>query len=138
MYNPFIRFLIVGGFNTLFGYSIYAFIIFIGLHYSLAAFISTVLGILFSFKTTGLIVFQSHNNLLIFKYFGVYAVRYLLNVLGLIILCSYQINEYVGGAVLILPLGYLSFTLNKRFVFKTEKRVGIKRMADQYTRIDRV
>ncbi|MFA5062286.1 MAG: GtrA family protein [Patescibacteria group bacterium] len=116
--NQFIRFLIVGGINTLFGYGVFALLLFVGLHYALAAFLGTILGILFNFKTTGVIVFNSHNNWLIFKFFGVYGVTYILNVLGLYLFSLAQISAYIGGAILILPMAFVAFFLNKRFVFK--------------------
>ncbi|MHC5824813.1 MAG: GtrA family protein, partial [Nostoc sp.] len=42
----FIRFLIVGGINTLFGYSLFALLILLNFHYEIAALISTACGIL--------------------------------------------------------------------------------------------
>jgi putative flippase GtrA len=115
----FIRFLFVGVLNTAFGYSAYALFIFLGLHYSLAVFCSTVLGILFNFKTIGVLVFKNHDNGLIFRFFAVYAVVYCANVLGLklFLLCG-MANMYVNGLILVLPLAILSFALNKKFVFE--------------------
>ena len=52
-----VRFLVIGAVNTAFSYVIYALLVLIGLHYSLATLISTILGIIFNFFTTGRIVF---------------------------------------------------------------------------------
>ncbi|MEK7131246.1 MAG: GtrA family protein [Patescibacteria group bacterium] len=117
--NQFIRFLFIGGINTLFGYGVFSLLLFLGLHYSLAALLSTILGILFNFKTTGVIVFNSRNNSLIFKFFGVYGVVYVLNVLGLYLFSLAGVNAYISGAILILPMACVSFVLNKKFVFKS-------------------
>ena len=117
--NQFIRFLFIGGVNTLFGYGVFSLLLFLGLHYSLAALLSTILGILFNFKTTGVIVFNSRNNSLIFKFFGVYGVVYVLNVLGLYLFSLVGISAYISGAILILPMACVSFVLNKKFVFKS-------------------
>lgn len=115
--NRFFLFLIVGGINTLFGYGIFSLFIFIGMHYALAAFLGTVCGILFNFKTTGIIVFKSKDNRLIFRFFGVYGIAYVINVVYLKILMPYS-NAYILGAISILPLAFLSYFLNKKFVFE--------------------
>lgn len=120
--KKFIRFLFVGVLNTLFGYSIYALFIFIGLHYSLAVFFSTILGILFNFKTIGILVFKNNDNSLIFRFFGVYAINYILNVSALTLLkFSGSDNMYINGLIVVFPLALLSFILNKKFVFVKRK-----------------
>jgi putative flippase GtrA len=116
--QPFIRFLFVGGINAIFGYGLFAFFIYLHLHYSLASLLSTILGVLFNFKTTGKLVFKSSNNRLIVRFFAVYGMVYVVNVLLLKGLKWVGLNFYVTGAILILPLAILSFLLNKKFVFK--------------------
>lgn len=117
--EQFVSFLLVGVLNTLVGYGLYTFFVWVGCNYIWAPFFSTVLGILFNFKTIGVIVFQSHNNRLIGKFFGVYAIVYICNVLGLkcLAVCGVE-NMYLSGAVLVVPLALLSFILNKKWVFK--------------------
>ncbi|MFH0710521.1 MAG: GtrA family protein [Pseudomonadota bacterium] len=112
------KFLLVGGLNTLFGYSLFAVLIYTGLHYTVAVFIGTIIGVLFNFKTTGKLVFRSYDNTLIWKFFGVYGIIYLLNIIGLYLLEKISIDIYVAGALLIIPMALVSFVLNKRFVFK--------------------
>ena len=111
----------VGGINTLFGYSAFALFIFMGVHYALASFLSTVLGVLFNFKTTGVLVFQNKDNGLLFRFFGVYSVVYVCNVLMLKVLGEVGVDMYMAGAVVIVPLAILSFVLNKLFVFEVKK-----------------
>lgn len=113
----FVRFLAVGVLNTAFGYGIFVFFLFIGVHYALAALLGTVLGVLFNFKSTGRLVFGSRDNSLIFRFVGVYALTYFLNVAGLKLLYSAGINHYIGGALLLLPLALLAFALQKTLVF---------------------
>ena len=112
-----VKFLIVGGINTLFGYLIFAFFIFINFHYSLAALISTIAGIIFNFNTTGRLVFNNRNNRLIFRFFGVYLIIYGLNILFLKLLGSMQMSMFIAGAVIILPVAVIAFLLNKYLVF---------------------
>lgn len=116
--NTFIKFLFVGGLNAIFGYSIYAILIYLRLHYSLATFMATVFGVLFNFKTTGRLVFRSKNNRLLFKFIGVYVIIYIINIAALKVFNSFKIDMHLAGAALLLPMAVLSFILSKNFVFK--------------------
>jgi putative flippase GtrA len=115
--NRFIRFLLVGVLNTIFGYSVFAFFIFINVHYAVAALFSTICGILFNFKTTGRLVFGSRDNSLLVRFFGVYGVTYVLGVLCLRVSTAYQWNILIVAAVLMPPMAVVSYTLNRVFVF---------------------
>ena len=116
--NQIVRFVIASGINTIFGFLAFAFFIFIGLYYPIAVLCSTICGVLFNFQTIGRFVFSSNNNLLIFRFIGVYLVTYLFMTAGIGILIHFGTSAYVAGAILILPTGIISFVLNKRFVFK--------------------
>jgi putative flippase GtrA len=113
----FIRFILVGIVNTLFGYGCFAMFLYVGLHFTLAAFLATICGVIFNFKSTGTIVFGSHDNSLIFRFFGSYSIIYLINIAGLEMFYQIGVTPYIGGAILIFPLSILSFILNKRLVF---------------------
>ena len=114
----------VGGINTLFGYGLFALFIFLGFHYAMSAFLATVVGVLFNFKTTGVLVFRNKDNRLLFRIFGVDSVVYVINVLMLKVLDNVGFDMYIAGALLIIPLAVLSFVLNKLFVF------GVKNETD--------
>ena len=114
----------VGGINTLFGYGLIALFIFLGFHYAMSAFLATVLGVLFNFKTTGVLVFRNKDNRLLFRFFGVYSVVYVINVLMLKVLDNVGFHMYIAGAFVIIPLAVLSFVLNNSFVF------GVKNETD--------
>jgi putative flippase GtrA len=113
----FIRFLIVGGINTLFGYGVYSFFIFIGIHYTVAAFLGTILGIIFNFFTTGKIVFKTLGRGIFPKFIIVYFISYCINILGLRLLQNFKLNSYEAGAVLVLPMAFTSYLLLKMFVY---------------------
>ncbi|MEK7680908.1 MAG: GtrA family protein [Patescibacteria group bacterium] len=115
--KQFIRFLFVGGINTLFGYGIFALLIFLRLHYSLASLFATILGILFNFQTIDRFVFSSHQSKSIFRFVGVYGFIYILNVIGLYFFNIAKISNYISGAILIFPMALVAFYLNRRFVF---------------------
>lgn len=113
-----IRFIAVGVVNTLFGYGIYALLIFLGLDYMYAVLFATVAGVLFNFKTIGHYVFESTDRSLLLKFFMVYGIVYGINV-GLIRLFSlWNIDYYTAGFLAIVPCAAVSFILNKRFVFR--------------------
>ena len=116
--NRFIRYLFVGFINTVFGYSLFALLIYLHLHYVLASLFATILGVLFNFKTIGRIVFKSCNNTFIKKFFAVYAFTYLLNIGGLSVFSLYHVNMYVAGLMLMVLITPVSFLLNRSFVFK--------------------
>jgi len=114
----FIRFLLVGALNTLFSLTVYWILVFFGVHYSLAVFISNMLGILFNYKTTGKLVFESDSNRLIFKFIATYLFVYLLSVASLRLLFMIGVDKYWGAVIIAAPMAVISFFFNKKFVFK--------------------
>ncbi len=114
----FLKYLIIGGINTVFGYSLFAGLLYSGFHYTLATLLATCAGVLFNFNTTGRIVFKNSDSGLLFRFIVVYTIVYLLNVslLRLMELCA--VNLYLGSAITTLPMAFLAYFLNKNFVFK--------------------
>ncbi len=115
--NRFIRFLIVGGVNTAFGYGLFSILIYMGLHYSIASALGTIAGILFNYQTTRRLVFASKQKNKLAHFFLVYLFLYILNVSCLAIFDHFKANLYIAGAILILPMAILGFFLNKIWVF---------------------
>ena len=113
----FIRFVLVAMLNTLFGYGVYTLLVYFGMHFSLATLISTILGVLFNFKTYGILVFKNSSNKLIFRFVLVYCVVYLCNIGGIALLKTLGMSSYLAGAVMLVPVGLLGFILNKIFVY---------------------
>lgn len=111
------RFLAVGLLNTVFGYSFFAIFLYAGMHYALALLLATVVGVFFNFKSTGVLVFKSHNNRFIFRFVAVYVFVYGVNVTLLKLLYVLGVGPYYGGAALIIPMALLAFLLNRKFVF---------------------
>lgn len=114
----FVHFLLVGALNTAFGYGVFVACLWLGMHYAIAGAASTVLGVLFNFKSTGNLVFGSTGNRRLPHFVGVYAIIYLVNVLALGVMLQLGIPEWLGGLILLLPSAILSYVLNRQFVFQ--------------------
>jgi putative flippase GtrA len=119
-----LRFLVVGGVNTVFGYSVFALFILLGLHYVLAALLAQICGILFNFKTTGTLVFKNKDNRLLLRFFGVYLFAYLLYIGLLKLFDMASVGSLVAGAIIVLPMAVVSFLLMRRFVFITSPKTN--------------
>ena len=113
----FVRFLLVGGLNTAFGYGVYATCLWLGMHYALAGAVSTVLGVLFNYKSTGRLVFRSRGNGRLPHFVAVYVVTYAFGTLCVGGMLRLGMPAGLGGLILILPSAILSYLLHRRFVF---------------------
>lgn len=115
--HTFIRFIFVGVINTLFGVGVYCLMIFIGCPYTLATLISTVLGVLWNFKTTGVLVFGSHDNKLIFRFCFCYCVLYFVNIGVIYLIRKTGLDDYWSGILATPIVSVASYLLLKKFVF---------------------
>jgi len=112
------RFVVTGGINTAFSYGIYALCIFLGAGYAIASGVSIVCGVLFSYKTTGAVVFGRGYSGSLVRYIGSYVIVYLFSVLILKTMDEFGINAYLAGVLAAPPCAVLSFALLKLFVFR--------------------
>jgi len=115
--RKFLRYLAVSGLKTFFGYSIFSVFLILGFQFSIALFIATVIGILFNYKTIGVIVFKNESNILFLRYFTVYGFTYFCNLLLLKIVSIFSVDLYMAQAIFVIPFGLLSFILQKEIVF---------------------
>jgi putative flippase GtrA len=113
----FVRFLFVGVLNTAFGYGLFALLVLVHIPYAAASFLSTAAGILFNFKSYGTLVFGSKDNRLLWRFIGVYALCYGLNLIPLAWADRNGVSVLVVAAIMALPMAFLSYVLNRRFVF---------------------
>ena len=116
--TQFIKFIVVGIVNTLFGYSIFALLLWLNFHYTLAVILGTIIGVIFNFFTTGKIVFNNKKMGLIFKFILAYCFILVLNIVCLAIADHFGLNLYYAGLVLSGIMAVISFLLQKLFVFK--------------------
>ena len=115
-----IKFIMVGIMNSLFGYSCYAFFVFLGISYPFALLLSTCIGVLFNFKTTGKIVFSSTTNDYFLKFVAVYVIIYFFNMTFIKWMELFTNNLYLAGFVAMIPAAMMAFVLNKYVVFREQ------------------
>jgi len=118
--NKVSKFLIAGGVNTVFGYLVYATLIYAGLSYSIALLISTISGVVFNFFTFGHLVFGSYRTWFVFiKFIIFYAFIYLINVRFLMFLMQeFLFSPYIGQILCIPSSAILSWLLMKYWVYR--------------------
>ena len=120
-----LRFFVVGGINTVFGYGAYALFVYVGFHYAWAALLGTIVGTIFNYFTTGGLVFDGARNGGFVRFVSVYAVVYFINIGALALLQQVRIGSlvvgpYLAGLLLIVPTALISYVLMRRFVFATD------------------
>lgn len=114
----FVHFLLVGGLNTAFGFSVFSALVWSGFSYMGAIALSTVAGVLFNFQTIGRLIFKDADWRRLTSFIVVYLVLYALNVLGVASLLQLGLNVYVSNAFVVGPIAVLGYLLQKRFVFE--------------------
>lgn len=117
--RQFILFCLVGIINTAFGVGIYCFFIWIGACYQAASLLSTIIGILWNFKTTGAIVFRNKDNRRIFPFFLCYGIMYLANITVIKFFKVMGCNDYCAGALAAIWVAVATYLIQKKFVFAT-------------------
>lgn len=112
------RYVLVGGLNTAFGYSVFALLIFMGLHYPVAIFVATVVGILFNFVTYGNLVFGMSCRRLIWRFIAIYGVLYVVNLAVVFFFLPLLRNVYTANALATVFNTVLGYYLNRRYVYE--------------------
>lgn len=113
-----IRFVLVGGVNTMLGFGLYVIFLILGLSYSLANFFALAVSVIFGFFMQGTFVFGNRNKLLFLRFVLASGVMCFFNVfaIGQLILCGF--NAYNSGAMIVIPGAILSYILQKFYVFR--------------------
>lgn len=118
--RKYVRFVLVGGLNTVFGYLVFAGLIRLGWSDVFAVPVSTAAGIAFNFLTYGKLVFESLDRRNLPRFVLGYAGLYLCNLTGLRLLARMGLDAYRAQAVLIVPLALLSYVVNDQWVFRAK------------------
>lgn len=112
-----LRFVAVGGINTVFGYAAYAVLLAVGLHYAAASFVGTIAAVAFNYFTTGGLVFDGLSRAAAIRFVGAYAALWVVNVGLLALLTRAGVDPYAAGLALLLPMAALSYATMRFFVF---------------------
>ena len=117
-----IKFLGVGVLNTVFGYAIYAMLIFVNVPYLIALLAATVVGVIFNYFSFGRIVFHGYGGWFVFGNFVIaYAVIYGANAALLRALTiDFLLSPYVGQIICIPLSVLLSWLLMTYWVYKKD------------------
>lgn len=122
LHRRFTRFFIVGGVNTIFGFSVYSACIFVAVSVPHALLVSMILGTLFNFLFTGKYVFSRFSLGFLPRYLICYFFIYAINVYLFDIVFIWLSNKIATQAVLVFPLAILSYFLMNKFVFNNSKK----------------
>ncbi|MBN1788070.1 MAG: GtrA family protein [Sedimentisphaerales bacterium] len=117
--NQFLRFLCIGVINTIFGYSMYAALVLIGLNYHLALTAGTILAVLFNYYTNGRFVFLNKGRIVLLKFILLNIVLYFFNLVLLTIFVDYiGAGKLISQAIIVPIIIVTSFIINKLWVFR--------------------
>jgi putative flippase GtrA len=115
--RQFVKFLIVGGINTLVGYSLFAAFLMSGMASGFALITAAVLGTIFNFASTGRVVFKSSTAVLLPRFVIFYAGQCIVNLALLQMLEKIGIPSLVAQAILVPFIAVLTFFGLRQFVF---------------------
>src|SRR5713101_924545 len=113
------RFLMVGIVNAMFGYSIFAMFVWLGVPASVALLLATILGVLFNSVTTGHFVFNGVGRGRRVRFFAAYGTVYLTNLAILEVIRAGGIGAVAAQGAALTVVVPLSFLILKWFVFKS-------------------
>ena len=114
----FVRFLVVGGLNTLFGLAVYSLVALSDLSTWMVLGVSNVVAITFNFFTTGSLVFRDLSVARVPRFLICYGVIFMIN-LKLI----QWLSPVCGGriwamTIIVLPMAILTYFMQSWFVFE--------------------
>ena len=116
-----IRFGLAGAINTGVAYLVFALLLFMGVHYTIATLLGGVAGLVVGYYTTGGFVFRYRGETRWLRFIGVFIVIYLLNISVQKLLRPY-LDPYLSGAGGALASMLVSFVLNRFLVFRPVER----------------
>jgi putative flippase GtrA len=92
-----------------------------GMDYKWAALLSTVLGVVWNFKTTGALVFKNRENRLFLRFVACYVFLYGANIAAVWFFKYLGANDYLAGIVAAPIIAVVSFFLLRKVVYDVKK-----------------
>jgi len=107
----FVKFLIVGVFNTAFGVIVYEILVLLGMAPQPALALAYVIGIIWNYFTHGKIVFETQGFKKFPAYVGSYFLIYLVNSAGLHVMLNARVSKYLAQPILAVFMAVPTFFL---------------------------
>lgn len=117
MSHRFVRFLGVGGLNTLFGFAVYTLFALTELSTFMVLMVSNLAGITFNFFTTGGLVFRDLGLARVPRFLISYVVIFIINLKLIEWLAPLYGGRIWAMAIIVLPIALLSYFIQAWFVF---------------------
>ena len=115
--SKFLRFLIAGGINTVFGFAVYSICISANMKLWVAVLAGMLLGTVFNFLTTAGYVFRELSVARLPRFIICYLLIYSINMILIEPINLLISNMIFSQAIITFPLAFLSYFLMARFVF---------------------
>lgn len=120
-----LRFLLVGGFNTVFAYGLFAFlVVFLQIPYQAALIINYIIGVNVSIFTMRYYVFRSFGNFWreYGKAWGVYITTLILNYVAMYFMVDiYKMDELIAQAIYTVVITFFTYFMHKYVSFAKPK-----------------
>jgi putative flippase GtrA len=113
------RYYQAGVVNTLFGYGLFAFFVWLGLNIYVAQITAHVLGMTFNYFTYSRYAFAGHESSKS-RFVISYAFNYLLGLVALAGATRFVSSPYVAGLIAVIFVSVVNYFILKRLVFRTE------------------
>jgi putative flippase GtrA len=111
-----LRFIAVGAVNTIFGYSVYAALVTIGIPFQAALLTATIVGAIFNCLAFGAYVFNTRSSLVVFvRFFLVYTGIYFLNALLLDSVLRWITSNVYLAQIFCLPVSIIFSWISMNF-----------------------
>lgn len=112
-----VRFFLSGVVNSIFGFTVYSFFIFIDLDPTIAVTLSMIIGVFFNYKTIKTFVFSDAHGSRLMPFILCYVFILGMSITLLNVLDSYKMNRYLAGLIVSVPMACLSYIIQRKFVF---------------------
>ena len=119
--NRFIRFLFVGGLNTLFGFVVYSLLALSDLSTWIVLIASNVAGMAFNFITTGGLVFRDTNLARVPRFLISYGVIFVIYLALIQWLSPIYGGRIWAMAIIVIPMAVLTYFIQSWFVFRVSR-----------------
>ena len=115
--HPFVYFVLVGILNSAFGYGLFVLLHLLSGSHRFAIVLTTALGVLFNFFTTGTLVFGNRSYSALIPFVLGYAGVCILNVVLVDVIVAYGHSPLVAQVLVLPVLVVITFVINDRLVF---------------------